>query len=466
MTSLLEPLELDSYEVQIARPASGGSGYSGVDSLTDANAPAMQETSAQLKSYSGWNGIAVRKFCDLASAKFPQLGMADAGSSRDAVERRRSRLTRQQTQHWDTYYRDVYQSIELERVRPIDRHVLIDLFKYVNDEETWSDLLFDINLFLELAGCCYLWAVPSQFKLPSGHQLPMELTVIPTNWVEEVRNAATGVLEGYRIVVTSYGVNQKVLTADEVIPFKIRSSTSKSGWTSPSQQGAEFIDASKGINQSRVAQMNNAGRPSMVLVPQGEVYSKMSPEKAESIAFSIQSRAAQIKNHGKPLVTPPGFDVHNWSSSPKDMDYLATDDQLRDAIFALRGTSKFIAGITADMNRADTEAAYAQTCDFAINPRLRFIAGRLTEKLASRFDPRLLVWFESATPRNWERELEEDKFDSQFGALLPQEVRARRNREPIEHELMNTPWFSSGMIPADMADSPEADPDDDEGDGE
>lgn len=402
---------------------------------------------SQLDSYRGWNYVAVKKFSELCAQEFPNLGKVDLTRA-DESQRvaRRQTIDIDRLDFFDRTYRS--QGVSLDQISPLTAHVFLDLLRNPNPEESFFDLIFDIVAFSDLTGVAYLWMVPGRMMSLGGQPLPAELTVIPSTWVQEVRD--NGKLQGYLVTVPNSDQGQMTLTAEEVMPFKHRNPASKSGWQSVAQSIATWIDGSEAVDRSRLSQINNAGRPGLVLKPNAEFYTKdFTKDQADDLKQTIMSRTAQISKHGQPLVLPPAIEPERWGDSIREMDYLESSNQLRDSIFAARGTSKIIAGMTQDMNRADTEAALTAVCQFAINPELTKIAHKLT-KIAQRYDPNLICWYDDCVPRNREMELQEDKADFAMGALTPAEQRNKRNRPEIAHASQTQAFFASNVMPADI----------------
>lgn len=422
----------------------------------------MGQTIEQVQAYRDWNYVVINKMNQLVSGQCPIVGRKPTpGRTLGNGQRLTQRLReRHYVKRWNQLYGARLQAIA-DEVEVVEQHPLVELLDRVNEEDTWADLASELNLYLELTGCAYLWCVPSSLMLPSGHLFPAEIVVIPTHWVEELRNHQTGELLGWKVTWEGQ-TRPMVLQADELIPFRFKSPLGKRAWTSPTQQTASWVDASAAIGNTRVASMANRGNPSMIMVPDKDTYKSLEDDDARALANRVAARARSIEQHGMPLVTPPGFDVKPWSMKPIEMGFIESDEQLRDALFAARGFSKFVAGLTKDMNRSDVEAALVQASEFSINPRLSFIAGRLTEKLAKRWDPGLLVWFDDMTPDSWERELAETDQDWKMGALSPDERREARGRKPLGLETSQTGYVASTMLPLmDEPDEPvEEEPDD------
>jgi hypothetical protein len=395
----------------------------------------------QVLSYKGWNYVVIKKLCELISASSPLVGRWD----RAEVPTGR-RMNQRAWSDWNAWYGRMYQT-DASDVETLDSHPMIELFERVNPEDTWADLLFELNLYLELTGCAYLWVIPSALTLAGGMPQPLQIEIVPTHWCSE-RRSRDGVLLGWTIQVPN--ASAIPVAPNDIIPFRFKSPLGKNAWTSPSQAVDTWIDSSQAVSQSRLAVLGNQGNPSMILKPDKEEYGDLDEAEARKLQVKIANRARDIRRHGEPLVLPPGIDVERWSDSPQEMAHIESDDQLRDSLFASRGVSKFIVGLTDDMNRADVEAAMVHLCEFTLKPRLQFIAGRLTEKLAKRWEPNLLVWFSDPTPSSWERENAELLLDAQLAAITPDERRIERGRKPYGTVESQTGWIASSMVPLTM----------------
>lgn len=448
--------------VTLANPGFGGGGIFGAGSALGTGGDVDQmRTLEQLRAYTGWSYVAIRRHSEMVAAHFPCVGQLP--SSGEEVPLRQSGLTHQKIEHWDRVYRPTIQ-VAREDVIEIEAHPLITLFRYCNPEDTWADLCGEIDIYLELTGRCYLWVVPSVFTLPSGDPQPAEIIAIPNHWVEPKRDRFSGELLGWIVDVELTG-HKLELEPNELIEFKLKSPLSKLGATSPTQATAEWHDASRALDRSQVATLGNQGRPSLILEPDTDVYGSqpLSPDDIDAIKQKAIAQVGPMNQHGTPFVSPPGMKAKPWERTAAEMQLDQRQEQLRDGLFAVRGMSKVVAGLSTEVNRATSEAALVATCENSIVPRHRFIAGCLTEKLAVRWDPRLVVWFEDCAPRDWQREIEETRLDSEIGAITPDERRVARDREPMQTPATETAWIPAGRQPlADLV--PPDDGNDDEPD--
>jgi hypothetical protein len=79
------------------------------------------------------------------------------------------------------------------------------------------------------------------------------------------------------------------------------------------------------------------------------------------------------------------------------------------------------------------DAASANFARWCIKPKLRFIDGMLTEKLARRYDESLILFHEDPTPDDPAGIALEVTTRAAAGAITPNEIRALYGDEPYEH---------------------------------
>ena len=105
----------------------------------------------QVLSYKGWNYVVVRKLSELIAASTPLVGQWQRGP----VPVPKQAIRQRSHAWWNTTFGRMYQT-EASDVEELDSHPLVELFERCNPEDTWSDLLCELNLYLELTGCAYL----------------------------------------------------------------------------------------------------------------------------------------------------------------------------------------------------------------------------------------------------------------------------------------------------------------------
>lgn len=396
----------------------------------------MAKEKEQLAAYELWNYIAINRIATTASKSHPMFGVpvkTEPGM--------RLHLDRKQKEHIRQNYSGVLQS-EAYDLQPIpDTNPVVKLFKDCNDQDWWETLAYETHMFWQLCGQFYWWVIPN------GLGLPASIYVIPNDWMQPMWNYA-GVLDHW--LVTPEGrARQFRIPAEEIEICGFKNPHSKFSGFSPTQAGAIWIDNTKSIEKSRWHSFKNSVNPSVVL-RLGEKYSsEITKDEITRIKERVMHRLDGVNRTGEPMLLPPGIEMDKLHYAPKELDFTDSSDSVRDAVFALRGVPKVLAGVTTDVNRSVVETAYRIFYDTTINPLNRLLAGFITHRISYKFDPRIEAYFEDCSPEDWERQLKEDELDSRIGAKSPDEQRVSRNREPLGTPASESTYIASNLVPLD-----------------
>jgi phage portal protein BeeE len=392
-----------------------------------------------VRHYTGWNYVSINRICFKVSQQRPCIGRVMRGKKGS------QHMSQAQRQHFQKFYGGVIQSHQDIEPAP-ESHPLVRLLDDVNPTDWYGSFAFELMLFWQLTGRFYIWTIESGIRDAIGlGGLPAELWVIPSHWMFPDYDRSTGAQTGWVIVPDGNWTRRLELSMSEVIYGHFKNPMSKVEGYSPTQAGGRWIDNSESIEASRWHGFRNGINPDLYIELDGERYNNPDENIIERIKEKFKARMAGVMKTGEPVIAPPGVKMTKWSNTPREMDWGTSADQTRDNILALRGTPKVIAGITDDVNRASIDGANVIFCESTINPLLAMQAGFLTERLAKRFDPDLLVWYQDCTPRDNEMELQETQLDAQLGAISPDERRIDRGRQP-----WGTPAAGSGYLPAGL----------------
>jgi len=404
----------------------------------------LRETRQQLKAYTHWNYVAINRICTKVSEQAPMVSLKVSGN--------RQNLSLHDRDHLRQHYGGVLQSMR-EDLEPLSgNHPLCELLQRINSVDWWQSFAYETHLFWQLTGEFYWWVIPN------GIGLPAELWVVPPDMVEP-EWGDNGVLKFWKL---RSGNHELEVPADQILHCWFKSPLSKTGGYSPNIAGANWIANSESIEESRHYAFQNSINPSLLL-KLGEKFGSPDVEVINRIKEKVASRMSGIRRTGEPMVIPPNIEVEKAAMSPKELDFGVSGDAVRDQVLALRGVHKVIAGISDDVNRSTIEGANVIFCETTINPLLSWLAGFMTEMLARRYDPRIVIWFQDCKPRNAEQELQEDRLDLEHGAMSPDERRVKRGREPVGSSAYQTGYIAGGRVAvSDMLE--EAEPEDKEGD--
>lgn len=411
-----------------------------------------------IKHYSYWNFVAIRRICDRVSTLNPNVGYKTAlptpvtrlqSISGKNPDLRPARLTQSQRAHLTKCYGGVVQSHQdLEPVP--ESHPLPLLLSHVNPRDTWQTLVDDTFLYLQLTGEFYWWLIPSRVTMASGHKLPAEIWLIPSNFVTNWNYDREGNLVSYTIIPNGISAKRQEIPVEEILWYGNSNPHCRQRGFSAIQAAPHWTLNVERVEASRGAGFINGINPDLIVTLDKEVdpYTKDGKAVADIIKEKLIQRQSGFMRNREPVVIPPGVSkIEKWSNTPREMDFSSSADQVRDQGLALHGVPKVIAGITTDVNRATVEGANVVFCENVLNPNLSKFAGFLTEKLASRFDPRIVIWYDDCTPRNAEHDLRETQLDWQMGAITPDERRVDRGRQPIGETAYESGYIGSAVVP-------------------
>lgn len=394
----------------------------------------------QAKAYRYWTYIAINKISDRCAQQFPNIGLKTK-----RAKGQQSRIPITARQHLKKHYGRYLQRQD-EDIEPLsETHPLHVLLQSVNPGETWGDFVSESVIHNGLMGVFTWWLIPNGFRTtraPGG--LPSQLMALPPQWVTPLYNEDR-TFRCWEILPYADETMRFELPFEQIIIGKRKNPRSKALMEpySPLQAAPAWIDNVESIERARRSGFEGGVNPDMLIELDPTVYDSPQPDIIARIKQRFMERAANLeRRNGEPLLMPPGMKATKWSHTNKEMDFIDSAAQIRDNVLALHGVPPVVAGVTSDYTRATADAATVVFCDYTINPLLAFIAGVITEKLASLYDPRIVVWFDDCVPANAEFELKQDEADFQMGALDPDELRQKRGREP-----KGEPAYESGYLP-------------------
>lgn len=322
-----------------------------------------------------WSFVAINTICSKIASVTPNLAyVSDAplpGKTQKACRRELGRFG------GETWISDgghswltigAYRSKALSVVKPHEellplenQHPLRQLLANPNPVDTSFDLQYEQQMFEELCGVSYLWAVPNKFGVPC------ELWVLPSHWVwprtggrlpaemwgggghgvarlqepmwDGGQEVGDGARWGARYVdpldahfdelIAYYEVRPwggmgsagtLRLPPNEVIMTRWKSPLNKIDGYSKLAAVAQWIDTEESISASRWAQFINQARPEL-WVELGQGYEDPDINEIARIEAKFAAKLQGEYNYGKPLITPPGAKVTALSFTPTEMAY-------------------------------------------------------------------------------------------------------------------------------------------------
>ena len=430
----------------------GGSGFvgstvpqyvGGIGSGWDGAAGRPMVLWEQLASFNGWNYVAIKRIMDTAAGVFPKLGRVVRKSNRSTMDT-------SARQHLRAHYQSLMS--DGEDIAPIDSHVFLDLLEQPNPHDSWSAFAAEYQLFWQLTGRVYVWVIPNTMKLPA------QVWVVPPQAITPIPDPRdrTKVLK-WQIRSVFYG-GLVDAPPEQVLWRWGKSPYGKEFSHSTTEAIAPWVRSAMTVEDARAASFRNEIKPDVWVDLDRDMYPRADAKDIEAIKALIMRDNAGVQQRGGARVKPPGTSIQRIDRPPTEMDYVDSDDQLRDKIGAGVGVNRFVMGVPSDMNRSTAEVADEAFARRTMNPALSQQAEVLTQ-IARVYDPSLIVTFPDVCPAN--RELLRAEGESLFdrAGASPDELRERLGLCPLNiRGVSDVPWIRSGFIPATLAAEPPAEP--------
>lgn len=172
----------------------------------------------------------------------------------------------------------------------------------------------------------------------------------------------------------------------------------------------------------------NQARPDLAVFVDGTVTDEQA-DLARSDwkrTFGKDSQASRVGFFGAAVKS-----VQELTKTPKEMDFIKSQNFLRDDILAALSVPK--AMVTSDdVNLANAKEAYRVFLQEAVVPVLDAILDKVNSQLVPQFDEALFLSFTDPTPIDRDFQLKETTGLLQAGVITPNEARALYNYEPME----------------------------------
>jgi len=398
--------------------------------------------------FRGWDYVAIHAICEEVAGM--QIQLAHVRAPGDDKQQRAKCLGQQMRR------KAMVSIAEHEELEPVSRrHPLLKLLRNPNGPDVAWSFFYKLTMFLKLTGNAYIWMVPS--KTFEGEIA--ELWVIPSNWVRP-KSGNGRIVEEYEIRATlstntfqewgqgwAMGSGSRMtIPAAEMIHIAMPSPTNPfDGWSCLSAT-SDWTDVSNNIDRSRTAHFVNGMFPGVVVQIDKEV-ADPSPDQIERIKVDIQNKYSGVMRTKQPLVLAPGMTLVPISSSPGEMDYNASADQMKTWKLASHRVGPSVVGLAEQTTFASMVAATASFHRSTINPLLMFVGQVLTEKLCRRYDDELVAYWPDSTPDDPDMKLRKWGDAVSKGCATPNEFRRHvLDLPPFEHGG-DDPIVPMGMSP-------------------
>lgn len=305
---------------------------------------------------------------------------------------------------------------------------------------------------LQTTGTAYIWTVRN------GLGEPVEQYVLPTGLTRAQAPSAEFPAGSYRVnplnnlagATTPDGWTPNTpsqtllyqgaeINADDVRAVRWPHPLYSTDGLSPLAAGALTIDLAEQIERARWYAMRNAATPGLVLKLNGQT---LHDDEQAQLEDEIAARNSSPHNARRNLLLPEGVD-YDLHEHERELDYVGSHTQARDATLALHGTPPVAIGVTEAGSYAAFYASMLQYVELTVQPALDLLGGELSAILD---DEVRLTARRIDDPDVTERKLENDV---RAGAITVNEYRAKRGYPPV-------PWGNEpiGVRRTDSMDKP------------
>ncbi len=330
------------------------------------------------------------------------------------------------------YLGTIGKGVDADNVDEItENHPLLDLLDFMNPEHARSEVMEATVTYQELSGDSYWYLEPG----PLG--LPIAIWPLMSQYVRAVRNDAAD-LVGYL-----YGKNEQdriALAAADVIHFSYPNPKDPDYGLSPLAAtfgAATLLEAQEEYQRTLY---DSGGIPEVGLM----IKERITQPERDALYAQWADKYASKRRGEKMMILEGDMDIKTFGYPPSDVLTEFTQKFAREEIAAAFGLPMTMIQLS-EASRAGAEAGHYSYLKFTIEPKLRKIAEKLTERLAARYDPRLFFAFQNPVPEDREFERLQTQTRLTSGMTTINEERALAGMDPVAWG--NVPLLPSNLYP-------------------
>lgn len=314
----------------------------------------------------------------------------------------------------------------------VKSHPFYDLTEHPNPIWTFRQLMAFIQIHLDLCGRGF-------FRLiVNGAGRPQEIwPLVPSNFSKIIpgEDSLIGAYEFY--IQTGQGrVAKVVYPANEIVDFRYPHPYLLLEGASPIQQMAYSYDMDLSIRKQQRNFFRNAARPDLVF----ETADSIVPEQADQFLAKWNEKHQGVDRKWMPAVLGSGLKAHVLNIANTDLELLGLMDASKEDILEAYGVPAGKLGTVKDVNKANQlgiDQAFNEEC---IQPRLILQSETITLQLLHKYDPKLMMAFDSPVPSDKEFQLKRRETHLKNYYRSINEERAVEGLDPV-------PWGDQPWMP-------------------
>ena len=330
----------------------------------------------------------------------------------------------------------VVKQIDDANLDPIDTHPIIDLFEgsevQPNKYMSRWELLYCTAFSIEAVGEAVWWV-----DLDGDSK---SIWYWPRSWIKPIphNGDAFGM---WKVMIPGVPEGFPPIPGKDIIAFRYPNPSDPTRSHSPTQAQSRSINVHDQINDTQLASMRNAMRPSLGIVmgealatPNGMQRPELTPEQRKQIIEALRLAYRGAMHTGDPIILDGLIsDVKQIFASPAELDYVASSAATRDQIDEGYGVNPIVKGRIEGANRASSYVAHEGFYALKVNPICTLISNQLTRRIGPRFasgGEKLIVWLTHPTAFDGDLNIRQVAELSKKDYILPSEARRRLGQAP------------------------------------
>lgn len=313
----------------------------------------------------------------------------------------------------------LYQTNRRGRMIEIDDHPMLQLISRPNEDQALEAFLETAYATRLLSGNTYVERVGLE------NRPPVELYVKRPDRMRVIPGRDT------RVTAYEYRVSGQTLRFDAWQILHLRTFHPRDDYygLSPLAAAARGVDVFNAGQAHNLAMLQNGARPTGAWVSQ----TTLTDDQYESLRAQI-SEASAFGARGRPLLLEGGIDWKELGLNPRDLDFLAGQEDAGRQIHAVYGVHPVLTGLQTGTYENQREASRA-LLNMAVFPFLDMFFGELTRWIAPLYGPGFRLTFDrQAFPAFSEDEadmIERSALAFEKGVVTRNEARLMLGYEPV-----------------------------------
>ncbi len=310
----------------------------------------------------------------------------------------------------------------VKNIEEVPEHPILDAL-YQGNKSIWLNgfqLTLLTQLYLEIVGRAYWVNVRNLLGLPS------EFWIVPSYLLEpKTEIESTNIVDYYELQTR----DKRRFAVDDIIQFLMPNLVDPyAGGKSPNEAGYEASLIGNKLVSHENSLLDNRARIDVVVSPDKE--SSIGADEARRLEKELIQRFGNGRGMGL-YVAEEALNIEPMTYAPQDVAQLQIYDQSKQDVANVHGVP-YVLIDSKNISKATLEAALTQHAMFTLDPRLKYNAAVLNDRITKEYDEtnRLFLAYDNPVPQDKTAWLQETVQLVMNGIATPNEGRDRHNLPP------------------------------------